>query len=439
MTLRQTMLQRLGIETLNTMQAEMLKSAQQHQDIILHAPTGAGKTLAFLLPILERLNSSITTTQAIIIVPARELALQIEQVLKEGQSTYISRTLYGGKPLQQELNALSQITHIIVGTPGRIADHIRRGSFDPSTINHLVLDEFDKSLELGFTKEMAFILEHLTSLKSHYLTSATDTVPVPDYVKMKAPFKLDFTREAAGLTENKLQLNGIVCTQDDKTDTLLHLLGEVGHENTLIFCNHRNAVERLSDILYTQGIACDIFHGGLDQKQRELALLKFRNGSCTILVTTDLAARGLDINNLKNIIHFQLPHDEASFIHRNGRTARMDQGGDAYLFLAEDKLWREYIDDQINYIELPIETKMPPAPEWETLYISLGKRDKIRKFDIAGTFYQQGELERDDVGPIDIKEQYSYVAIRRSVVAITLKRLNKQRIKKKKAIIERAR
>lgn len=431
-------LKRLQIDAFNEMQQAMDKAAQTANNILLLSPTGSGKTLAFLWALLQKLQrTDQPLVQALILVPSRELALQIEQVFKAMQTGFKINCCYGGHSIKIELQNFQTPPAVLVGTPGRIADHLRRGSFSTEHIQHLVIDEFDKALELGFAQEMSFILEQLPNLQQRYLTSATMAVEVPDFVQMEATKTLNFltTNQSA----SALTIKALVSQSEHRNEVFLKLVHYVGHQATLIFCNQRATVERISQLLSKSGVIHGVFHGGLLQKDRELALIKFRNGSHNILVTTDLAARGLDIPTIQHIVHYQLPHTEAEFIHRNGRTARMEATGTAYLILEQDKPWRTYIDDTLEYIELPEQIRPLEQPAWKTLYISAGKKDKISKFDLVGTFLKKGQLQKDELGLVVVQDQVSYIAVKTNKVKQAIQNLNKQRVKKKKVVVELAR
>lgn len=414
----------------------MLDSTKNFQDVVLLSPTGSGKTLGFLFPLLRNLNPKLDTTQALILVPSRELALQIRDVFKSMKTDLKITCCYGGHPIKIELQELEQAPTLLVGTPGRIADHLRRGSLSIDQIETLILDEFDKSLELGFAKEMSFIIDQLEGIQQRILTSATHAVEVPDFVNLNQVSTLDFLEQN---TDAQLSVKAIVTKHDQKDATLLQLIHQVGNAPTLVFCNQRAMVEKVGKFLQKAGVFCGMFHGGFTQQERELALIKFKNGSHNILVTTDLAARGLDIDTIQHIVHYQLPHTETELIHRNGRTARMHNNGTAYLLLLEDKKWREYIDDSVEYLELDPQLQPLQLPEWQTLYVSAGKKDKVNKFDIVGTFLKKGQLQKDELGIITVKEHVAYVAVKRHKIKKVIQLLNKQRIKKKKVVVELAR
>ncbi|MGH1337715.1 MAG: DEAD/DEAH box helicase [Aureispira sp.] len=431
-------LQRLGIDKLNPMQLSFMETAILQKDVLLHSPTGSGKTLAFLLGVLEQLQDTSTpATQVLILAPSRELALQIDQVFRSLQTGHKINCCYGGHPIAIELKNLQTPPTVLVGTPGRIADHLRRGSITTESISHLVLDEFDKSLELGFEKDMAAIVEALPQVKQHFLTSATNAVALPEFLVLQDPIHLDFSTKRP--VDEGLGIKAILTKGKQRKEDFLRLVQWVGREATLIFCNQKAIISQVSDWLDQLNITHGTFHGDLEQKDRELALIRFRNGSHNILVTTDLAARGLDIPSIKHIIHYQLPHSEPEFIHRNGRTARMEATGTAYVLLEEDKPWREYLDERLEYIELPTEIAPLPPPTWETLYISAGKKNKINKFDLVGALFKKGGLNKDELGLVVVKEYRSYAAVRSNRVEQVIRNLHKKRIKKQQVVVELAR
>jgi len=426
-------LKRLNITTLNDMQNASLKAAKKGADVILVAPTGSGKTLAFLLPLLSVLKPDVKGVQALILVPSRELALQIEQVFKQMGTPFKVNCCYGGHAVRIEKNNLAHPPAVLIGTPGRIAYHLEHNNFDESFVENLVLDEFDKSLEFGFEQDMSYIIGSLLSLKKRILTSATRMEEIPPFVKLNQPVEIDFSKDIK--TKPDLKLKKVVAPAADKLDILFKLLSKIGNANTLVFCNHRETVDRISDLLFEHGLGHDVFHGGMEQADREKALLKFRNGSHKILITTDLAARGLDIPEVENIVHYQLPYTEDAYIHRNGRTARMLAKGTAYAVVNEEEHYK-YLPEDIEEEKLEENYKLPEASDWVTLYIANGKKDKINKIDIVGLFLQKGSLQKDDLGLIEVKDTTSYVAVKRNVVDKLFKALNGEKIKGKKLKLE---
>jgi len=410
----------------------MINADLKASNIVLLAPTGSGKTVAFLLPLLHQLNAKTTGVQALILVPSRELALQIEQVFRSMGTGFKVNCCYGGHPMKTERNNFSEPPAVLIGTPGRIAAHLRRGSFEPESIHLLVLDEFDKSLELGFSDEMSYIIGLLPKIKKRILTSATQAIEIPEFSGVKNPVTLNYLTE-----ENRpnIVLKAVRATENDKLEILIKLICHLGHEPTLVFCNHREAVDRISEILTEEGVIHDTFHGGLEQDERERALLKFRNGSHQILITTDLAARGLDIPEIKNIIHYQGANTEEGFIHRNGRTARMNAFGTSWLVLAEKESVPDFLSAQPEFVNLPEQIRLPEPPQWITLYIGAGKKDKISKTDIVGFLIQKGNLTKEEIGLITILDNASFVAINRVKARQTIAAIKDEKVKNQKVRI----
>lgn len=427
-------LEAMGFEALKPMQEEALKQYSLPNDLILLSPTGSGKTLAFLLPMVGALQTGHNGVQTLIIVPSRELALQIERVFRSMQTGYKITCLYGGHDIKVEKKSLSEAPAVIVGTPGRILDHLEQGSFLPGTIRTLILDEFDKALELGFTEEMSAIIEKLPRIKKRILTSATDGTEIPEYTGLKDPITLSFLEESN--IRKGVTLKQVKSPIPDKLDTLYKLICELGEGSKLVFCNYRESAERVSHALSKEGIPNAHFHGGMEQVDRENALIKFRNGSTNVFVSTDLAARGLDIPEIRHIIHYHLPVNEEAFVHRNGRTARMNAEGNAYLILGPNEYLPEYIRKEPAFQSLSEVTPAPAKPEWVTLYIGKGKKDKLSKMDIVGFLIQKGELEKNDLGVIDVKEFHAYAAIRASKVHGLLKKIHGLKIKNMKTKFE---
>lgn len=415
------------------MQEASLQAAKTGKDVILIAPTGSGKTLAFLLPLLSNLKANVKGVQALILVPSRELALQIEQVFKQMGTSFKVNCCYGGHAVRIEKNNLAHPPAVLIGTPGRIAYHLDNQNFDESFIETLVLDEFDKSLEFGFENDMSYIIGSLLSLKQRMLTSATKMEEIPGFVKINTPVEVDFSKNIQAKPD--LKLKKIIAPADEKLEYLFRLLSKIGSKNTLVFCNHRETVDRISDLLFENGLGHDVFHGGMEQFDREKALLKFRNGSHRILITTDLAARGLDIPEVEHIVHYQLPYTQDAYIHRNGRTARMHAKGTAYAILTTDENYK-YLPEDIEEEVLSDSYKLPEASDWVTLYLAHGKKDKINKIDIVGLFLQKGNLAKEDLGLIEVKDTTSYVAVKRNKVEKLLKALSGEKIKGKKLKLE---
>ena len=321
----QEILQKFGIEELNPMQKDAIKSIVPNTDTVLLSPTGTGKTLAFLLPLVEMLDAKVNEVQAMIVVPSRELALQIEQVFREMGSGFKANAVYGGRSIAKDRIELEHLPALLIGTSGRLADHIRRDAFSTSEIKTLILDEFDKSLEVGFKDEMMEVVFGLRDVKTRVLTSATQGVSIPNFVGLENETVINNLDQKL----DQLKIEIVNSPSKDKLETLYNLLNHLGNEPGIVFCNFKDSIQRVSDFLKEKGVAHGCFFGGMEQKERERALIKFRNGTHKLMLATDLAARGIDVNEIKFIVHYHLPLKSEEFTHRNGRTARMNANGTA--------------------------------------------------------------------------------------------------------------
>ncbi len=424
-----------NISELNEMQQAAMEAISGDKDVVLISPTGSGKTLAFLLPILPLLHADKEGVQVIILVPSRELALQIEKVFKQMGTAFKVNCCYGGHSVRIEENNLQQPPAVLVGTPGRIAHHLRTKSLVLNQTHTLILDEFDKSLEMGFKDEMEFIIHQGKNLKKRILTSATDLKDIPNFVGLKSAITLSFTNEHKDL-KSALVVKSVKVVGDDKVEALMLLLGKIGSKPTIVFCNHREAVNRISDQLKVHKIEHGFYHGGLEQIDREKTLIKLRNGSIHFLITTDLAARGLDIPEIEVVIHYQLPATEDVMIHRNGRTARMNATGTAYFLLGPEDYLPKFLDVKPIEETLPNSFVLPEPMAWKTLYISAGKKDKVNKMDIVGMLLQKGNLKKDELGKIEVLDKSAYAAIKSNKILKTLQLVQTEKIKGKKVKME---
>lgn len=415
------------------MQEAAMEANGRDGDVILLSQTGTGKTLAFLLPVLERMQPDFTGTQALVVAPSRELAMQIETVWKSLRTGIKITVCYGGHKREIEENSLVQAPGIIVGTPGRLADHLRRGNIKPNTIHTLVLDEFDKCLELGFEAEINEAIAPLTKLERRILVSATAPEALSSVISLQSPQRLDFLD---AFSENILEIKYLNCGHKDKLQDLFSLLCVAADRSSIVFCNHRESVGRTSEFLSANGITNVYYHGALEQRDRELALTKFRNGSVRTLVTTDLAARGLDIPNIRYIIHYHLPQTEESYIHRNGRTARVDKSGTVILMKGPEETLPDFIPDNAVEMFLPENPPIPEKPQWVTLCFGSGKKDKLNKVDIVGFLSHKGKLAKEDIGLIEVKDFIAFAAIRRKKANTVLPLIEVERIKGKKPKVE---
>ena len=419
-------LEKLGIEELNTMQVDAINTIISKDEVILLSPTGTGKTLAFLLPIIKLLNPELQEIQALIIAPTRELAIQIQQVLMDMGTGNKTNVVYGGRSGAKDKIELKHPPSILVGTPGRVADHIRTGVIETRRIQYLILDEFDKSLEIGFEDEMRAIVESLVNLRKKILTSATEKLKIPSFLEMNRSTRLNYLSKK----NPDFSLKLIIAPKENKLSSILELILHMNNKNGIIFCNFKSSIPTLSKFLLKSKIDHACFHGGLEQRERSEALIKFRNGTHQLLIATDLAARGIDVPALDFIAHYELPSSKDEFIHRNGRTGRMNTTGEVFILKWKNEQLKSFIEGFEECTLLP--QKNNQVKKWVTLYIIGGKRDKISKGDIAGLFFKQGGLEKNQLGLIELQQECSYVAVPPNAANRLIKTLNNVRLKKKK-------
>lgn len=434
----QKILNKLRITELNEMQQHAVEAITGFDgDVVLLSPTGSGKTLAYLLPLIQLIDADSDNVQALVITPGRELALQSHQVLQDMKCGIRSTACYGGRAAMDEHRVLKEVRpHIVFGTPGRLNDHLDKENISRYQIRYLVIDEFDKCLEMGFHNEMQKLIKGLPGLQRRILLSATNAEQIPQFVNMaKKGTLIDFLPEEEQTSE-RITLYEVRSPQKDKLETLKQLLLNFGNESSIVFLNYRDAVERVNGYLQEQGFTTSSFHGGLEQQQREAALYRFSNGSANVLVSTDLASRGLDIPNIQNIVHYHLPESEEGYIHRVGRTARWDATGRSFFILSNQERIPDYVEGNVEQFEPTANSQEPKAPKNTTLYIGKGKKDKISKGDIVGFLCKNGGLKADEIGRIDVKDRYAYVAIQRERLKEVLNAVQGQKIKGIKTIIE---
>ena len=429
-------LTKLGI-TLNVMQ-EATAGAILHtnKDVVVMSPTGSGKTYAYLLPLIQRLDASSDELQAVVLVPGRELALQSANVLKDLGSGLRCMALYGGRPTMEEHRVLRDVKpQIVVATPGRLNDHLDKLNINAETIKWLVIDEFDKCLEFGFQDEMMSILSKLPNIERRILLSATKSDSIPKFVSLGRTIHLDYRIEEENIPD-RIRLYTVTSNEKDKLESLKKLLLSLGDKSSIVFLNYRDAVERTAAFLKENGFTISWFHGGLDQRKREAALYKFSNGSAPILVSTDLASRGLDIPDVDNIIHYHFPETEDSYVHRVGRTARWDKEGRTFFILGPDEHLPEYVNNDYEEYQLPVSLPKPALPRMGTIYIGKGKKDKISKMDIVGFLCKKGGLNSSDIGKIDIKDRFTYIAIVSKKIKKTIFLTKGEKIKGIRTVVE---
>ena len=382
----QDILTRLGIELNGMQEATMHAMLHSNKDVVVLSPTGSGKTLAYLLPLVQLIAPSVDAPQALVITPGRELALQSANVLATMHTPVKAMACYGGRPTMDEHRLLRKVMpHVIFGTPGRLNDHIDKGNFEIENIKYLIIDEFDKCLEMGFQNEMSKLIESLPNLERHILLSATEAEQIPNFVHMNRAETIDYRIEEEQVSD-RVCIYQVDSPQKDKLETLAQLLLSFGDESTIVFLNYRDSVERTSDFLREKGFSLSSFHGGLDQKAREDALYKFSNGSVNILGPTE-----------------HIP---------------------------------DYVDAEIQTYEIPQTHSVPAKPRMATIYIGKGKKDKVSKGDIVGYLCKIGQLNSSEIGKIDVKDRYAYVAVSRTKLKQVLKLTAGQKIKGIRTVVE---
>lgn len=477
-----------GVEFLNGMQEAM--ASDQEGRVMLIAPTGSGKTIAFVIRLLRNVDEGAQGVKGVIVAPTRELVLQIAGVVGRiaggldrrtggtGGSCQTSRTcqtsqtgptfrtgrtgrtgqgqlrvvaLYGGHAMEDEKRSVAVTPDIVVATPGRLVDHMRRGTIDVSGVRSLVLDEFDKSLQLGFQDQMRRIVKGMRRLSLVVLTSATRMGELPEFVGSEGDFKVyDYSeREGAG-PQAVRRIVGVRSAEKDKLPALVELLGRIGGcGRVIVFVNYRESAERVHERLVREGVPAGLYHGALDQQQRRIAVEKLANGTTPVLVATDLASRGLDIPGVEAVVHYHLPVDGETWTHRNGRTARQGADGMVFVILGPGEVpTGESLGDLDGRTVVGGEM-LEGMESWEdfvrsgdfcgdscaglkrmgSLYINAGKREKISKGDVAGYVMKQGGLDREDVGRIMVDDHYAVVAVAADKVKGVIDRLRGVKIK----------
>lgn len=429
-------LDNLGISELNDMQKKMSEAfLHSGSDIVLLSPTGTGKTLAYLLPLVASVDKANDNVQAVVVVPGRELALQSVNVLRAMKCGVRGYACYGGRQTMDEHREIRKLMpQIIFATPGRLNDHIDKDNISIAHVRTVVIDEFDKCLDMGFSGEMMSLMTKLRFASRHVLLSATAVDAIPQYVNISNTRMIDYRTENNDLSD-RIRIHVLRSVKKDKLDTLYACLCSIGSDSAVVFVNYRDSVERVADYLCEKGFVVSAFHGGLDQKEREAALYKFSNGSANIMVCTDLASRGLDIDGIGHVIHYHLPETREACTHRNGRTARWDATGDVIFLLGPSEILPDYVisDDEMT---LPDILPQPSKPRMATIYIGKGKKDKISRGDILGLICKKGGVDKDNVGKIDVKERYAYVAVSTDVVKQLLQNLRNEKIKGVKTVFE---
>lgn len=425
--------EKLGIDNLNEMQRAMCEACNERGDVVLLSPTGTGKTLAFIIPLLKELHAPSGRVQAVIIAPSRELVIQIDGIVRAVTSGHKVTCCYGGHSVTDERQSLAVTPSIIVSTPGRLLDHINRNHVDVRPTRLLVLDEFDKSLELGFHDEMKRVLRNMPNIARRTLTSATMLNEFPEFLSLNHERIVNFLGDKVEI-DSRMTVWSVKSAQKDKLQASFTLLRCIRRGRTIIFANHRDAAERIYNFLIDEGVAAGLYHGGLDQQEREMAVTLFDNGTHLVLVTTDLGARGLDIADVANIVHYHLPTSREAYTHRNGRTARVSAEGDIYVLLGPEERVPEYIafDKELTLDE---NAKAGLTTDVASLYFQAGKKEKISRGDIVGFIANNGGITAQEIGQIALHDHYAIVAVPRKRVDDILTRICRLKIKNKRVRI----
>lgn len=409
-------LSRLNFTTLTPVQSGTLPIILDKKDCIAQASTGSGKTLAFSLGVLEQLNPRMFGTQSLILCPTRELAEQVATVIRSLASEIGNikvLTLCGGVPMKGQIHSLKHGAHIIVGTPGRVLKLLQMETFDPSTIKHVVLDEADQMIDMGFIEDISSILNFIPATRQTLLFSATfpDSVHTITSTFMRDPV---LVRTANTIDKPKIKEVAYLC--NDKLSAIAQILDYHSITNTIIFCNTKIDANALCDDLNRIGIHTLTLHGDMEQFDRNEAIIQFRNFSAPILVATDIAGRGIDIEGLDAIINFDVPIQSERYIHRIGRTGRAGKEGLAITLVAHFQMERfDELNRAITPVELPhIKNPSLLQTPMRTICIDAGKKEKLRAGDIVGALIHECGLTKEEIGKIDQLDHLSYVAISRN-------------------------
>ena len=427
----QNNLEKLGFVKMTEIQAQSLPHTLKGLDIIAQAKTGSGKTLAFGIPLLEKLDVKKFRPQSLIMCPTRELADQVANELRKiakFKHNIKILTLCGGSPMRAQIQSLYHGAHVIVGTPGRIQDHIGKNTLNLNDINTVVLDEADRMLDMGFIDVIEHILERVPKKRQTMLFSAT----FGDDIKKLSSSIMDNPKmvKVEGAEENtNIKQLFFLTNKEQKFEALLTLLRTYKPESSIIFCNMKVLVTEVAEGLQDEGFDALDLHGDLDQIDRTETLLQFANRSCSILVATDVAARGLDIDDVDVVINYDLPRDSESFTHRIGRTARAGKSGLALSLGTKFELSKFDEKEVKNLNDLDEDPSVTLQASMKTLSLAGGKKSKLRAGDILGTLCVAIGLTKEEVGKITINDRHTYVAIKKSAFEKAFKGLQKEKIK----------
>ncbi|MGN0086298.1 MAG: DEAD/DEAH box helicase [Alloprevotella sp.] len=442
-------LHHLHIEAFSPMQEAAIRAQQNGHDLVLLSPTGSGKTLAFLVPLASAVDATSGALQAVVVVPSRELALQCHAVFERMKTGLKSLPLYGGRPTMEEHRRLRDLQpQVVFATPGRLCDHLSKENILPATVRRLVVDEYDKCLELGFQAEMEQLTARLTAVRQTVFTSATplkENVGGGELAQRAAKADVLDCLETLPAAEGgpdaaeRIRTYLVRSPRRDKLETLARLLSQLPQASVIVFVAHRESAERVCAYLKREGLDAVLYHGGLEQQLRERALFRFRSGCASVLVSTDLAARGLDIPEVEAVVHYHLSPDAEAFTHRQGRTARWEREGRAYLILNDADALPDYLPATVEELDVEACDVRPQRSRLTTLYIGRGKKEKLSKGDIVGFLCKKGGLRSDELGLIEVQDHQSYVSIPRRRLREVLQLVQGERIKGMKTLVEEMR
>jgi ATP-independent RNA helicase DbpA len=441
-------LQRLGYERMTPIQAASLPLALAGKDLIAQAKTGSGKTVAFALPLLANLNPRRFAVQALVLCPTRELAEQVTQEIRRvarAEDNIKILTLSGGSTVRPQVASLAHGAHVVVGTPGRILDHLSRATLALDALNTLVLDEADRMLDMGFAEDIASVIKHCPKERQTLLFSATYPEGVVKLAGkfMREPQQVKLTERHAAA---KIRQRFYEVKESERLHAVGLLLNHHRPVSTLAFCNTKQQCRDLVAVLQAQGIAALELHGDLDQRERDQVLVQFANRSCSVLVATDVAARGLDIAQLEAVINVDITPDVEVHTHRVGRTGRADEAGWAFSLASLDEMGRVGRIDEMQgsasewhpLSELTAPADAPPLrPPMVTLQILGGRKEKIRAGDVLGALTKDMGFASAQIGKINVNEFSTYVAVERGIADEALRRLNAGKVKGKSVKVRR--
>lgn len=433
-------LENLNFSAMTPIQAQSVPSILQGKDLIAQAKTGSGKTVAFGLGLLQSLNPKWFGIQALVLCPTRELAEQVATEIRKLASQIENvklLTLCGGTPFKPQAMSLEYGAHIVVGTPGRVEDHINRGTLNLDELDILILDEADRMLEMGFEESLTTIIEQTPDDRQSLLFSAT----FPDSIQQLASHILhnpQHVKVDSEHNENAIRQHFYGVTNDAERQKAVQLI-LMAHQTTsaVVFCNTKREVQELTDNLKAKGFSAVALHGDLEQRERDQTLIQFANQSATVLVATDVAARGLDIDSVEVVINYHLAHDPEVHIHRIGRTGRAGKSGFACSLISDKQSYKvaqleEALGQEIVTEALPDDSVLMQRPikaPMVTLLIDGGKKSKIRPGDILGALTGEGGIAGEQVGKIKVTAQRSFVAVSKKVSQKALDKLNHDKLK----------